>query len=280
MTIEIELLGGIGNQLFGYSTGFACARRTHSQLRLNITQLSERGYQLGALGLNCPTISLNNDPNTSRKNKFLSTLTGSRRSNRDILIETENTVDERVFQLAPPRILRGYFQSWRYFHDYKSEIVATLDLSLKSGTYAHSLQQDLINQNWTAVHMRRGDYLQYPDTFNLTTDLYYDSAFKLLGIDATNNNYVVFTDDKFAAQRMFPNASLIIDQDAIKSPAETLILMSKSNSFIGSNSSFSWWAAYLSNENSGPKIFPRPWFLNNLKNESDILLPHWINLGT
>ena len=61
--------------------------------------------------------------------------------------------------------------------------------------------------------------------------------------------------------RNFPHDyEAIISSNDIKDQSETLIAMSRSYSFIGANSSYSWWAAYLNKSDKLKAIFPATWY--------------------
>jgi len=67
-----------------------------------------------------------------------------------------------------------------------------------------------------------------------------------------------------------------VDPSFDLTPAETLVLMSKGKAFVISNSSFSWWAAYVASENS-PVIAPSKWF-RSLPDPEDLIPSNWIRL--
>ncbi len=104
----------------------------------------------------------------------------------------------------------------------------------------------------TAVHVRRGDYLE-----GINASLYvpvgmpyYEQA-----MATTSGPYLVFSDDIAWCRRQFPTGCIFIEGNA---DYEDLVLMASCDAVIGANSSFSWWGAWLS---EGRRIFPRRWHL-------------------
>ena len=51
----------------------------------------------------------------------------------------------------------------------------------------------------------------------------------------------------------------MILSDTEASPLQTLALMSNAQFFVGSNSSLSWWGAYLATKSGNPCILPEKW---------------------
>ena len=155
--------------------------------------------------------------------------------------------------------LHGYFQSYRYFHHCRDKI---------KRYFSPRFHLDGVDDNAVAVHIRGGDYLKLPDYhYNLTTD-YYREALHTIGAEAV----YVFTDDKQHAARVMPNKDYTIFEGG--ADVHDLFQMSKFSKIIMANSSFSWWAAYLS---SADVIAPKKWF--GVKKQDyktdDLYLPTW-----
>jgi hypothetical protein len=134
-------------------------------------------------------------------------------------------------------IYDGYFQSERYFD--RAETLKLFEPNLKiEAQIALSGIQEISDSS--SVHIRRGDYLRYSDTYqNLGMDYY---------LRAMN-----FTESSF----------YFICSDEIKTDLPDyleLFMMSKCNHNIIANSSFSWWGAYL-NQNPDKKVIaPAKWY--------------------
>jgi hypothetical protein len=60
-------------------------------------------------------------------------------------------------------------------------------------------------------------------------------------------------------------------------PAETLELMRHGSAYVIANSTFSWWAAFLSYERGCPTIMPAPWF-QNMPSPEGIKPENWIEI--
>jgi hypothetical protein len=183
-----------------------------------------------------------------------------------------------VLDLEAPVTLNGYFQSKKYFADHHEEI---FDLLTTNALQTPELAEliGFFGRDWIAVHIRRGDYLKNSHVHTIPAKSYYQRAVTLLRQATGIDRIVVFSDDIEAAQEIGINADSYIGAESLPSPGDNLILMSQAGGFVGSNSSFSWWAAFLSQPSNRLNVFPRPWFAANQASTRDLLEPHWLTLG-
>lgn len=117
----------------------------------------------------------------------------------------------------------------------------------------------------TAMHVRRGDYVTNPPgTMNALPLSYYKEALAR----EPEGQLVIFTDDPAYCEQNFPEADLIFNgegQDYVD-----LFAMAACNRFIISNSTFSWWAAWLSG--LAHVVYPDPWYGEKTAQEVDFRL--------
>jgi len=154
--------------------------------------------------------------------------------------------------------LNGYFQTEKYFINARQEILE------KFGT-----TKTLINK--TSIHIRRGDYLLYPTKHPLPPFEYYTNNIN------TNKEYIIFSDDIPWCKQAFKNYNNI-EYSENKSELEDLELMMRCKNNIIANSSFSWWGAWLNQNENKIVITPKVWFGpdNSHLNSSDLILENWI----
>lgn len=131
--------------------------------------------------------------------------------------------------------LNGYFQSAKYFpKDYKP----TFDRR-----YLDMMRAKLPMGENICIHIRRGDYVGHKEYYQLPPHWFVSA---LLTIDGWEKKNVIIVSDDLPYCRVhfecLPNAHFIPGTEI-----EHLILMSLCDYHIISNSSFSWWGAYLSN---------------------------------
>lgn len=129
----------------------------------------------------------------------------------------------------------GWLQSEKYFHNAKE--LFEFDNTFKELVKAkYKFQKETI-----AISVRRGDFVGNPN-YELLPIKYYIGA--LLKFDFEKYDIVFFSDDISYCKTHFEciNAHFIEAE-----PIEQLCLMSMCDNHIISNSTFSWWGAYLSN---------------------------------
>ena len=131
-----------------------------------------------------------------------------------------------------------------------------------------------------AIHIRKGDYLEVGNA-KVYVDQpleYYVQAVKRMENLAPGCQYLVFSDDM-----NWVNANLDLPvkwQSVINSTysdVQIMMLMSKCRHQIIANSTYSWWAAWL-NENEGKHIIaPQQWFADG-RDTSDLIPENWIKI--
>ena len=107
-----------------------------------------------------------------------------------------------------------------------------------------------------SLHIRRGDYVVNPNHPVQPLE-YYDEALKCL---PQNFPVIVFSDDpKWChEQELFSGDRFNISDD--NSADFDLCLMSMCKCHVIANSSYSWWAAWLSTNKDKKVVAPQQWF--------------------
>ena len=159
--------------------------------------------------------------------------------------------------------LHGYFQSEKYFADYAEEVKA--EFVLRNPKYPEKLDDEYIG-----IHVRRGDYLKHPEVHPTCSMKYYEEALAQL----PDKPVKVFSDDwEWCAKNFKGDRFHISTRDFI----EDFEVLSKCDYHIIANSSFSWWAAWISN--SREVIAPAEWFGPNAPGSAEDIVPsNWIKI--
>ena len=129
------------------------------------------------------------------------------------------------------------------------------------------------------VHIRRGDYLNHAETIGVLDFVYFKNALDIIPQNE-NSEFWIFSDSltvakDFARFAHLPDLRTQIIQAPSDSPdAESMLLMTLGSALVISNSTFSWWGAYL-NKNADLIIAPKKWF-KNLDDPTNLIPGNWI----
>ncbi len=279
--VLLKLKGSLGNQLFQYCFGRSVAIDTNSKLIIDkslIYKFKAQSYY----SLNLYNIKATVLPFSTKYLPYkLLGKVGVKFYN--IIPEDETKFyDENILrQINKSKgmlILNGYWQSYKYFESNWDTIKS--EISLKDtvlNSYKLAIAQEIKSSNSISLHIRRGDYLQSPSHTSLKLDYYY-KAVKILKKKGTERIFI-FSDDLVWAKKNLNNLSntVFVEQD-IQYPQSDLYLMSLAKHNIIANSTFSWWGAWLNNNDGKKVIAPRNWFTDNTRNKyiSDLIPQSWI----
>lgn len=178
---------------------------------------------------------------------------------------------------AKNKILIGYFESEKYFDNIRDMLLEEFT-PLKPKIEANKeLYEAIEKTNSVCVTIRRGDFVTDENTrknhYICTPEYFYEAIEKVKEI-IENPRFFVFSDDvEWVKENMkFPPDTLY---ESGKDPVwEKLRLMYSCKHFIISNSTFSWWAQYLSRNNKKIVIAPSKW--RNEGYSKDIYCDNWI----
>jgi len=279
--VHVHLVGGLGNQLFILAAGLSYARKFN--LQLAITPKNNYGKRSGYW------------------NTILARWLDGKSPDGVIVVESgagkAHVINENGFAYSPfiaPQntnvVLRGYFQSARYFDSIKDEIVKAFTpaplskLALEIDNLASQIFTN--NGSYVSLHVRRGDYVQYPTIHPILPIQYYRDSIQRGGWSPEKVTLVVFSDDIEWCRQNFYNSEQRFEGFRVLIPENltteaTLFLMSRCNSgHVIANSSFSWWGAFLGQQFSDrPVVAPTPWFgPKGPQDTQDLYLPNWIRV--
>jgi hypothetical protein len=188
----------------------------------------------------------------------------------------------------------GFFQSYKYFEKYDDILYDILDIkNRKSNIY--NIYTYIFSKKNIAIHFRFGDYMYLQNMHPIQTiKYYYNSINKLIEILKNNNdnilnyNILFFCNepDNTIVNKYIDRLNKIYDNklnfikinDSINEWVQ-ILMMSLCENIIISNSTFSWWGAYLSEKNTRV-IYPKKWFGPFYKDNKidDLILNNWIGI--
>ena len=295
--IIIRIWGGLGNQMFQYAFGYAMAKERRTTLKLDTYFFSEKyqsnnSYTNQRLQITDMTIEFKEQVNSVgevRSAAFLQKQFVNRvckvfpsfvlnLKGMKYVKETRLTYLPKMVTMKGENLyFDGYWQTEKYFSKYKKELKEQFTItSTTADAYANKI--GILNQNAVAVHMRLGDYVKKSIVSNynqIIAPQYYLNAMKdILKINPDAKFYVFSNDPKKAKKILDDKVNFeLVNDDRTLSDMEEFKVMSACANHIVSNSTFSWWAAWL-NDGNGKTFAPDIFFGNRY-----IIPDSWIKVS-
>ncbi len=288
--IIVRLKGGLGNQMFQYALGRALSLRYNTRLKLdtffynlNLKNVTKRGYDLDVFNISGEIAHKSDIPFLYRlyNNKTVVDIISMFRKIIKIKGQEKGfNFDSSIFNIGEDTYLDGYWQSPKYFTEYEDVIRKDFTPKNIPTQNIQDLAKEISNTNALCIHVRRGDYVGNPSHEVITKD-YYDKCIEEISKTKTIGKIYVFSDDvdwcKNNLSFSFPTMFVENEYSGVKGEGH-MFLMSKCKNFIIANSSFSWWAAWLSNDKEKIVICPKQWFGDASIDTSDLIPKEWIRI--
>lgn len=277
----MTMSGGLGNQLFQVAASIYIEEFLKREVVFNVSNLVGK---------------LKNDPGNYTRNLEILELI----KNRALITNKPHW----ALDIMKTNLKKKFFSEF-YVFEKTLESRAILDLSNKTrGVFGFFQDSEITQYAWPilqarmqnslkfsnlvssnplsqiAMHIRFGDYSDDPKTkkaYGLTRKSYY-----LSGLQEFRNQQncptklVIVTDDIKKAKDLIKPEDFLGILEFVSNPSaiEDLNVLARSSHLIISNSTFSWWGAWIAFKVHNSKvIFPRPWFAN----KSDPDLPIYVN---
>lgn len=138
--------------------------------------------------------------------------------------------------------IKGWFHDERFFKHIKKELLEELRPKEKI-RISKELREILEYEESVSIHIRRGDYVKIRNDLSIS---YYKNAVAYMKEHYHTPSFLIFSDDLDWVKRKLDIGDCVyINEDRKLQDYEELIIMSRCKSNIISNSTFSWWAAWL-----------------------------------
>jgi len=149
----------------------------------------------------------------------------------------------------------GYFQNELYFDKNRELLLRIFEINEECENIVRSFTSTWNELKTTAIHVRRGDYLNLSQHHPVISIDYYKRANEILF--GETEKYIIFSDDIEWCKNNFH----FINNPCYHYSSDEFIdmmVMSRCHNHIIANSSFSWWGSYLS-KMGGKCIAPSNW---------------------
>ncbi|WP_417427757.1 alpha-1,2-fucosyltransferase [Halpernia sp.] len=284
--IAVEIMGGLGNQMFQFASARALALHRNEKFLLDkhfFDNYELHNYSLHHFNIKTPLLeeNISFEPiNFIEKVKaFL-----LKKKIFSIYEEKELIFNKNLFTLPQKNIyLKGYFQSEKYFIKYEEQIREDFKIISLLKKETTEILKIINTQNSISLHIRRGDYVNNPvaNLVHGTCDLnYYYKAITIIKEKIENPVFFIFSDDiNWAKENLkIEDKIYFVDFNDASTNYEDLKLMSSCKHNIIANSSFSWWGAWLNNNKNKIVIAPNKWFNVDYHNATDIIPESWLKI--
>jgi hypothetical protein len=292
--IIIKLQGGLGNQMFQYAFGRRLAQKYNAELRFDLSLLLDRSIKhprhvnrdldLDIFGLALPLATqknirtLKDRVGVKSANKVINRIIGLKST---YIREPRYRFTEAVINCGPNAYLEGFWQSEKYFKPIEQTIRELFVVKDELEPAAEQLAAQIIAENAVCVNVRRGDFVTNPFHVVLPPEFYHNAE-KILLDKTENPRLYIFSDDlAWCRQNLHFQSpvTFVTHQYAGKKFQDYFRLMSYCKSFIIPNSTFAWWAAYLSKSESKIVVTTPKWYNDDAWGTNDLLLTDWITIN-
>lgn len=269
-SLDIGYNGRLGNQLFQYAVCYTQAKRLGTQFIIpqeNVQNTKEDG---------CYNFATNSwIPYRFRMYDCFKITAPIQKE-----ITIQNTYKEPHFHYSDSinnindnTSIHGYYQSEKYFIECKDDVLREFQFNDDIFYNCFRKISDFKNNEIVAVHIRRGDNVVNP-TFPLISMEYIQKALNIFS--NKEYNFLIISDDINYCGHVFPEGENIRISSG-ENDFEDLCLMSLADHNIISNSSFSWWGAYLNKNPNKKVIVPSDWFKDKVNiNTKDLIPENWV----
>jgi hypothetical protein len=256
----VNLMGGLGNQLHqivfskylqdqGYSVKIDDTWYDFSKFSDGTTK---RELEINVSNFGLETLKQKRKMKTSessiyKKSKIINKLYNS---NINFFYKEHYGNEYNDYKYYFFNIFNGYWQSRKYINESKKFLI--------SGLKKHESFSNVVQNDKTLIHIRKGDYVSWGEDLPLD---YFKSSLLNLKKDTDSTEYDIFTDlQEIDQSDSLFNEANTIHNDLSDTGMKTLSTMLSYKNFIISNSSLSYFAAYLGAIKSSVIYYPQPWF--------------------
>lgn len=294
-----KIFQGLGNQFFQYAFGYARAKELGADFKIDTSYFEQHASvtQFGQtytrdFGLNRFSISA---PQATAKEI------------EEVLYPRGTTLMEKLFNryrmlLAPDyhrfrvkegllqynrhfqKILdntyvEGYFTDERYFKPFRAELMREFTLVDKPSEQNLQMLDRIRQCGSVCISIRRTNFLNNPLHGTCGEDYYYN-AMDVMASKIENPIFFVFSDDNEWVNRHFKSPyEMVLVQHNYPNFYEDFRLMVACRHHIIPNSTFPWWAAWLSDAAEKIVLAPKHWLKDTDIDFSDYVPREWIKLN-
>lgn len=281
--VIVEIIGGLGNQMFQYAFKMAydATHSEHALININTFDTYKvHKYQLNVFNIDDCVASPKQVIECRGERRKLCYKFPFGLHHQDV----SNIVTEKIENVYEPELLNkrgdvyyvGYFQTEKYFQNIRPDVLRAFSLKVPLDTENNKMLENIRKTNAVSLHVRRGDYVGLANIYG-TTDLdYYKRAIEYIQSRVENPHFFVFSNDIAWCQDNLGIKSTFVDINNGDTGYFDLELMRNCKHNIITNSTFSWWGAWLNENSNKIVVSPHQWFADG--RPTDIIPDSWIKI--
>ena len=295
--IIIQLLGGLGNQMFQYALGRRLANDFQTTFSVDRFLLEDhstgrhavnRNFDLDIFAADIPRANILMTMKYSawglpRPLRPVARALGVTNEGRQTL-ERSFGFDSDVLRCGPDAYISGTWQSIRYFDSIEEILKEDFQFRHPIMPEALHIEKAICGTNAICLHVRRTDFLSHKDSKNPLGFVgldYYRNGVKRILEESSDAEFFVFSDDlEWCREELtfVPRITFVSGQYAGVKCSSYLQLMKMCRHFLIPNSTFSWWAAWLCPHASKTVYVPDQWFRDPKMDASGLYPEGWIRI--
>ena len=275
--IIVRIWEGLGNQLFQYAYAWSLQQRMNVPVYLDVghhnrgdfpfekEDIVKRKLQIQHFNISLKRIDIKKIPAlTCLKNKNVIDKIGylllkSNFYKWRVIDDNEIMLDICADIMVPDdyTYMNVHCINKGYYKDCRDALLQELQLK-KELKLSENLRTILADRNTVSLHIRLTDYLTNPRV--LCRQRYYDKAIQYIKDNICNPYFIIFTDDITMAKAKYKFGENVywISEDSY-ADYEELIIMSKCQHNIMAQSTFSYWGAWLNQNEEKIVVAPQQW---------------------
>jgi hypothetical protein len=267
--IHVFLRGGLGNQLFQYALGLHVSNTQGKDLVIREDLLPDNEDQIAGVSRwpnqirnfehSGQHFSRAHQPafDTNLFGKFMQAQRMFGDSAPRLLrrfgihgAETSTLQDDELV-LKGLRVINSYASSKHFALAQQQHLIAQIQNVRNPSTTFGLLDTEIRSSKPIVVHLRMGDYFSLTDTYGSISTKFIREGLTHLSSSDRPPTWIFTQEGDALTQDLLDTIGpeRVIDSKTLKSPLENLLLMSHGGGLICSNSTLSWWAAFLGGKN-------------------------------
>ena len=304
--IIVRLAGGMGNQMFQYALGRHLAIKNDTELKLDLSFLLDRtpkrgfvfrDYALNVFNIQAELAQISEVRKfvvpPQDKEKLVYRLKHKLRISPKLSHRVfrqprcpglsgfpDPRFAEQALSICDNSYLIGFWQSEKYFLDIEETIRRDFTFNFELDYETKKMLETIESSSSVCVWVRRKEYVGHP-MFDTCDTEYFHRGILRIAREIKDPHFFIFSDDLEWCQNnlrtQYP-LTFVSHKYAGKQYECYFRLMCSCRHFVIANSTYGWWAAWLSKNPNKIVIAPKKWFGDKSRDTTDVVPETWIRI--